>query len=120
MPPGSPPDETNSSRNPVVVSLLSSAKQFETQGDLGRAAASIERGLRITPKEARLWLRLAHIRLQQNRPKQAEILAKKSIRFAAGNSALLADNWRVIAEARGRQGDLRGVVEAREKAARHQ
>ncbi|RUM94263.1 MAG: hypothetical protein DSZ28_04095 [Thiothrix sp.] len=120
--PSDPPAVTEavSSSNPVVVSLLNSAAQYETQGNFGRAAASIERGLRIAPKEAHLWLRLAHIRLQQDRPQQAETLSRKSIRFAAGDSALLADSWLVIAEARGRQGDLSGVVEAREKAAQHQ
>jgi len=118
-PSASPAAESHSSNNPVVVSLLKSASQYEAKGDLGRSAASIERGLRIAPKDAHLWLRLAHIRLQQDRPKQAELLSKKSIRFAGGNSGLLADNWLIIAEARGRQGNLSGVVEAKEKAARH-
>ena len=115
-----PVTKSPSSSNPVVVSLLKSASQFEAKGDFGRSAASIERGLRIAPKDAHLWLRLARIRLQQDRPKQAELLSKKSIRFARGNSGLLADNWLVIAEARGRQGNLSGVVEAKEKAALHQ
>ncbi len=118
-PPTSPAAKSPSSSNPVVVSLLKSASQYEAKGDLGRSAASIERGLRIAPKDAHLWSRLAHIRLQQDRPKQAELLSKKSIRFAGGNSGLLADNWLIIAEARGRQGNLSGVVEAKEKAARH-
>jgi len=115
-----PATHSTSSRNPVVVSLLESASQFESKGDLGRAAASVERGLRIAPKDAHLWLRLARIRLQQDRPQQAETLAKKSIRFAARDPSLLASSWRVRAEARGQQGDLSGAVEAREKAAQYQ
>jgi Flp pilus assembly protein TadD len=115
-----PSSKPTQSSNPVVVSLLDSATQFESQGNFGRASASVERGLRIAPKDAHLWLRLARIRLQEDRPKQAELLAKKSIRFSARNAGLLADNWLVIAEARGRQGNLNGVVEAKEKAAQHQ
>lgn len=118
--PALPDTAPTRSSSQVVVSLLDSASQYETRGQPGRAAAIIERGLRIAPKDAHLWLRLARIRLQQGLPQQAELLAKKSIRFAAGASGLLADNWLVIAEARGQQGDLNGVVEAREKAAQYQ
>jgi cytochrome c-type biogenesis protein CcmH/NrfG len=103
----------------VVVSLLSSASQFEAQGDLGRAVASIERGLRIAPKDGHLWKRLARIRLQQNRTNQAILLSKKSIRFAGDNTSLLADDWLIIAEALKRQGDLNGAVDAKEKAAQY-
>jgi cytochrome c-type biogenesis protein CcmH/NrfG len=121
--PSSPPHsftpKSQASNNPVVVSLLSSASQFEAQGNLGRAVASIERGLRIAPKDAHLWKHLARIRLQQNRTHQAILLSKKSIRFAGGNTNLLADNWLVIAEALKRQGDLNGAVDAKEKAARY-
>ncbi len=90
------------------------------QGELARAAALIERALRIEPRNARLWARLAQIRFEQQRYQQAEALARKSIRFAQGRAALLAENWRLIARARGKRGDEKGKSRAQAQAARYQ
>lgn len=105
---------------PVVVSLLDEASRLEQQGELARASASIERGLRISPRDAHLWKRLARIRLLQERPQQAESLAKKSISFARGDQGLLADNWLLIAETRQQRHDAIGAERARDKAAQYQ
>ena len=103
------------SDNPVVVSLLEQADGFAASGQLDRAAASVERGLRIAPKDASLWQKLARIRLEQGRYHQAESLAKKSIALARGRPGMIADNWKIIAEARRAAGDEMGARGALEK-----
>ncbi|MGF1643922.1 MAG: tetratricopeptide repeat protein [Thiotrichales bacterium] len=106
--------------NPVVVSMLSAADQYQQSGDLDRASSSVERGLRVAPRDAHLWQRLARIRLQQGRYQQAEEMAKKSTSLAQGNRGLVAQNWLLIGEARGRMGDTSGAAEARDRATRLQ
>ena len=103
------------SDNPVVVSLLEQADGFAASGQLDRAAASVERGLRIAPKDASLWQKLARIRLEQGRYHQAESLAKKSIALARGRPGMIADNWKIVAEARRAAGDEMGARRALEK-----
>lgn len=100
----------------VVANLMSAANRFESEGDFARAAASIERGLRISPKNASLWQRLAEIRLQQRQLEQAELTAKKSNALARGNRVLMARNWEIIASSRQLRGDLQGAEFARAKA----
>ncbi len=103
------------SDNPVVVSLLARADDLAASGQLDRAAASVERGLRIAPKDAALWQRLARIRLQQGRYGQAESMAKKAIALARGRPGMIADNWKIVAEARRARGDEAGARRALDK-----
>lgn len=104
---------------PVIVSLLDQSDLYVSQGEPARAAASLERGLRIEPRNALLWSRLAQIRLQQQRYEQVESLAKKSNRFAQGDYALVSKNWNMIARARSSRGDANGAQAARRKAAEY-
>ncbi len=103
------------SDNPVVVSLLQQADSLAASGQLDRAAASVERGLRIAPKDASLWQKLARIRLEQGKYHQAESMAKKSIALARGRPGMIADNWKLIAEARQARGDAVGAQRALDK-----
>ena len=69
------------------------------QGQLDAAAQTLERGLRISPKNAPLWSQLALVRLQQHRYGQAQALAAKSINLADGNRDLIRRNRQIISEA---------------------
>lgn len=100
----------------AVVALLGQADQYRSSGDSGNEAATVERALRIEPGNARLWSRLADIRLQQGRPQQAEQLALKSIALARGDRRLQAGNWRLIARARWELNDSDGARRAERKA----
>lgn len=114
------PVQMETQESPVVVSLLAQADQQSGSGNLDRAAASVERGLRIEPRNARLWSRLAQIRIEQKRPQQAEALAKKSNRFARGNRSTLAKNWKIIAAARTLSGNTKSAAEASSTAELYQ
>jgi Tfp pilus assembly protein PilF len=100
-----------------VVALLERADGYRRSGDAGNEAATIERALRIDPRNPRLWSRLAVIRLDQDQPQQAEQLALKSNALAAGNTDLRARNWRLIAAARRAQQDRAGARAAEREAA---
>ena len=84
----------------VVVALLTEADASQKQGNLDESVATIERALRIEPRNALLLYKLAALRLQRGQPDLAENLAKKSELLAEGNPGLKKQNWLLIAEAR--------------------
>lgn len=97
---------------PAVIVLLERADRQYMDQDLDSAAATLERALRIEPRNAWLWNELAQVRLAQGQYAQAVSLAKKSISFAGGERRLLAASWRVIGDARVAQGDSAGAEQA--------
>jgi len=101
----------------VVIALLSEADSSYKQGNLNESVATIERALRIEPRNALLLYKLAALRLQQGQPDLAENLAKKSELLAEGNAQLKKQNWLLIAKAREQMGDQAGAEKARKKAA---
>ncbi len=104
------------SDNSAVVALVDGARADVTAGKFATAAASIERALRIEPKNPYLWHELAQIHFQQGDWVQAESHAARSNSWAGGNKPLRAANWRLIAEARAGSGDDAGARVARDRA----
>lgn len=104
--------------SPAVVALLDEAERSSKSGNLEGAVATVERALRIEPRNPHLVYRLAELRLQQGKPRLAEDLAKKSALLSAGNPALKKRCWLLIAEARKLQGNVQGAAEAGSKANR--
>lgn len=109
---------TEGSSNPAVVALLDRAQGQSAAGELEQAGASLERALRIEPRNALLWQELARVRLNLGLYRQAESLAAKSNGFAAANRTLRGENWRIIGQARSGQGDYRGAQNAFDRAER--
>jgi hypothetical protein len=101
---------------PAADALARQADQQRQQGDYAGAAATLERSLRIAPREAYLWNRLARVRMEQGLSAQAGQLAARSNDLAAGESTLKRDNWRIIAESKRRAGDTTGASEAEQRA----
>ena len=97
------------SQNAGVLSLLDQADRQTAAGQLPAAGASLERALRIEPRNPVLWQKLAQVRLEQGGYRQAENLAEKSNALAPGNHRLRAENWRIIGQARQRLGDQAGA-----------
>ncbi len=100
----------------AVVALLDTAEQQANDGDLESAAASLERAIRIDPRNAALWYHLATVRLSQGNPAAAEQMAVKSNSLATGNTAQQARNWDLIARARRSRDDETGAQEAERRA----
>lgn len=66
------------SDNPAVIALLDDTDTRLSQGNDEGAVSSVERALRLEPKNPWLWHRLAVLRLQQGQWRQAMALAEKS------------------------------------------
>ncbi|MDE2089187.1 MAG: tetratricopeptide repeat protein [Gammaproteobacteria bacterium] len=115
--PQMPPSESGRMRTPAVVALLNDAQQQARAGRLEDAALFLERALRIEPHNAVIWQQLAQVRLQQGELNQAVALAMKSNLVAGDDAGLKVYNWRIIAQARRKQGDLRGARAAEARAA---
>lgn len=103
--------------SPAVIALMERSDRQYMDQDLDAAAASLERALRIEPRNPLLWHRLASIRLDQGQIDQAIQMAAKSNSLAGSNRSLMARNWQLIALARRAQGDL-GAARAAEAKAR--
>ncbi len=107
--------EVSKQREPVIIALLNEADTFASKGQSEKAAASIERALRIEPRNALLWHRLAVVRIQQQHWQQAIAMARKSNALAANNNKLKSENWGVIATAYEKLGKKQKANEARSK-----
>ncbi len=99
-----------------MVALLGQAEDHANAGDLESAAASLERAIRIEPRNPLLWYHLATVKLAQQEAAQAEQLAVKSNSLAAGNRLQQSRNWRLIARARQALGDGTGARAAERRA----
>ncbi len=115
--PGAPPPAART-ENPAVAGLLDAARADVASGRLPNAAASLERALRIEPRNPRLWTELARVRLKQGDYAQAESTARRSNSWAGSDNALRAENWRLIAQSREARGDGEGARSALEQAER--
>lgn len=98
-------ESTSTSR--TVLALLDQASKQEQMGSPEKAAATLERALRIEPKNARLWHRLAVIRYEQGQYSLAESLAAKSSTLAQGDWHLQEQNSELIQQVRQRRPYIR-------------
>ncbi|MBU1425854.1 MAG: tetratricopeptide repeat protein [Gammaproteobacteria bacterium] len=112
-----PAPNTVMSGNPAVVALLDRSRIDTAAGQREAAGASLERALRIEPRNAWLWNELAQLRLTQGQYMQAITLAQKSNSFAGRERRLQAMNWKVIGNARVAQGNSAGAEQAFKRAA---
>ncbi len=80
----------------TVLALLSQAKEQEKAGNPEKAAAVLERALRIEPKNPQLWYRLALLRLEQGQLDLAKSLAAKSSALAQGDADLQMKNRTIM------------------------
>lgn len=104
------------SGNQAVIALLDQARLDTEAGQRETAGASLERALRIEPRNPWLWHELAQLRLSQGHYAQAIALAHKSISFAVRERPLQAMNWRLIGNARVAQGNSTGAEQAFQRA----
>lgn len=117
--PSPPAAAAGPAQNPAVTRLMASAQEDIAASRFGSAEATLERALRISPRDARLWQQLARIRLQQGQYRQAASLAARSNTWAGNDNALRAENWKLIAQARDALGDAAGARAAQQNAERY-
>ena len=100
--PPSPPPRTAPPASAATQTLLTQSRVHQAAGRYEQAAASIERALRIEPRQPVLWLELGNIRLKQGDFTQAEGMGRKALSLAAGDAALTARAEQLIATAKKR------------------
>jgi predicted Zn-dependent protease len=118
--PGEPtaPGTRPGANTKAIHSLVEVARSDAAAGRFASAAASMERAIRLDPRNAHLWQELARLRLKQGEFAQAEHVALRSNALTRGDKALRTENWNIIAEARAARGDPAGARSARELAKR--
>lgn len=104
------------SQTRAVVSLMQASASHRRRGDLAGAVAALERALRLEPRNPKVWLALAELRLASDNPRAAESLALKAQALAGADAGVGRQAWALIAEARSRYGDAAGAREARQNA----
>ncbi len=87
-------------RSAVSVQLLAQAETLQQGGDLSGAIAQIERAVRIEPRNAYAWHRLATLQLAAGDLNRAEQFARRSNQYAAGDRELIEANQKVMDEVR--------------------
>lgn len=103
---------------PAALALAAQSDQARAEGNLRLAGLQLERALRIAPRDAGLWNRLAQVRLEQQEFQQAERMADRSLQLGSADRALSLSNWRIIARAREALGDTEGARRALEEVRR--
>ncbi len=103
-------------QNPAVKAMLAEAGQAESQGDYDRAAGSLERAMRIQPRDPEVLQAMAEIQLHKQDYEQALNFATRSYDDGARVGEICSRNWRTIGVARGHMGDSSGAAQAELRA----
>jgi len=103
-------------QNPAVKSLMEQAEEAEAEGDFDRAVVSLERAMRIQPRDPEILQAMAEVQLHKKDYEQALNFAVRSYDSGARVGELCSRNWRTISVARERMGDRHGADEARVRA----
>ena len=113
------PLEIFAPQSPAVGSLVMSANENSQGGNQDSAVSSIERAIRIEPRNATLYYKLAVLRLKQSKPRLAEDLARKAALLAVNDNALKKHSWLLIANARELQKNVAGAKKAKAEAEKY-
>lgn len=79
-----------------AAELIAQADSLQQNGDSSSAIARIERAVRLEPRNAYAWHRLATLHFASGDLKKAEQFARRSNQFAAGNRELIDANQQVL------------------------
>ena len=84
------------------AALVEQGRAELAAGNTTRAAASIERALRIEPRNSRWWVELGNVRLAEGDRQQALALGQRALRLAGNDRSAQAAANRLIEQAGGR------------------
>jgi hypothetical protein len=95
-------------------SLVTQATAQRKSRNFVQAAATLERALRIEPKNPLLWIEYGQLRMDENNYTQAESMGRKALASATGDLRTQSKAWLLIAEsykARNRNGEAQQAYE---------
>lgn len=98
----------------ATKSLVAQATTQRKSRNFVQAAATLERALRIEPKNPLLWIEYGQLRMDEKNFTQAESMARKALASAIGDLRTQANAWRLIADsykARNRNGEAQQAYE---------
>lgn len=98
----------------ATLALVKQSNRAESTGNTDQAVAYVERAIRLDPRRADLWLRLAKLQVRDD-PDAAVQFANKAITLAGQRMDWIRDAWLLIADARAVQGDNAAAQEIRER-----
>lgn len=104
-------------QNPAVKGLLADAREAEASGQYDAAAVSLERALRIQPRDPEILQLMAEVQLQKRDYAQALHFATRSYDAGPRVGEICSRNWRTIGLAHERMGDSAGSRDAGRRAA---
>lgn len=113
--PSQPAPREQSDTGNATLALLKQSDRAQSSGNTDEAVAYVERAIRLNPRQADLWLRLAELQLARDDPEAAVQFANKAISLAGERLDWVRDAWLVIADARAAQGDAATAQKIRER-----
>ncbi|MFT5706337.1 MAG: Flp pilus assembly protein TadD [Oceanospirillaceae bacterium] len=103
-------------QKPATIALLNTANYQTNNGSLRAAQSSLERALRISPKDPEVYQSLGEVHRLLGEYVQAEQITLKGISLAAGQSNKLRRLWSALAKIRSESGDTAGANKAFQKS----
>jgi tetratricopeptide (TPR) repeat protein len=99
-----PPPQRTYKLGPAAQSLVTQARAQVDKGDLEGAAGTLDRAIRIEPRNPLLWIELANVHLERKQAKQAEGYGRKALSLATGDRRTQQQASKVIADSLRAQG----------------
>jgi tetratricopeptide (TPR) repeat protein len=96
--------------------LLASARQNVRAGEFDQAEMTLERALRVEPRNARLWHEMAQVKFGRNDYRQAVQFCIKSNSLAGKDYGLIQQNWLLMEKAYLELGEPERARQARIKS----
>lgn len=103
-------------RETAAGSLLADAHRAIEKGQFNKAEVTLERALRVEPRNPGLWHEMARVKYGQKQYGQAIQFCLKANSLAGRNSSLIRQNWYLIANAYDAMGEKGQAAAARRKA----
>ncbi|MEJ8569631.1 tetratricopeptide repeat protein [Elongatibacter sediminis] len=103
-------------QNPAVKQLIASARESEKAGRYDAAAVSLERALRIQPRDPEILQFMAEVQIRKQDYPQALNFATRSYDAGPRVGELCSRNWHTISLAYERMGDGGGARRADQRA----
>jgi cytochrome c-type biogenesis protein CcmH/NrfG len=77
---------------------VTQARTLQAHGDLDGASSTLDRALRIEPRNPLLWIELGRLRLAENEAHQAEGCGRKALALASGDRHAQVQAGRLLAD----------------------
>jgi Flp pilus assembly protein TadD len=108
------PKVTPATLSPASQALVTQAQAQRKRGDLPGATVSLERALRIEPRNPLVWIEMGRLRMDQRNFPQAEAMARKALSMSIGDDRTQSQAWLLVADslrARGRNVEAQEAIE---------